>query len=204
MAAGEQVGQRRRHEPAGAGQDKQRDAAQDERHRQRDDDRGIAADRDEPADQRADARPERQHGQHAAENAERSLHRAGRDHRAEADHRANREVDAAGQHDDGFRGRDHRRGKPALHELVHRAERENAREQDRVEYGEHRQHEEQRAESLVAPPLDRPIEPRPPLMQSPPTSASPGARPMRRRDDGLLAGLAHGAASPPRGRCGTP
>ena len=160
MAAGEKLRQGGRHESAGPRQDEQRDAAQDEGQRKRHDDRRISADRHEGADDRADARAEREHRQDAAENAERPLHCGRRHHRAEADHRADGKIDAAGEHDDGLRRRDHRGRKPALHELGQRADREDARKQNREERREYGQDEEQRAEPVVAPPLDRPIEAR--------------------------------------------
>ena len=81
-------------------------------------------------------------------------------HRAEADHRTHGKIDSAGEHDDGFRRRDHRRREPALDELGHRPDGQNAGKQDCVDHREHGEDEEQRAEAFVAPPLDRPIEAR--------------------------------------------
>ena len=112
------------------------------------------------ADDRADARPEGKEREDAAENAKRPLHGGRRHHRAEADHRTDGQIDSAGEHDDGFRRRNHRRREPALDEFGHRSHGENAGKQNRIDRREHSKDQEQRAEAFIAAPLDRPIESR--------------------------------------------
>ena len=58
------------------------------------------------------------------------------------------------------RRRDHRGREPALDELGHRPDGQNAWEQESVDHREHNEDQEQRAEAFVAAPLDRPIESR--------------------------------------------
>ena len=118
-------------------------------------------------------------------------HRGRRHHRAEADHRADGQIDAAGKHHDGLRRRDHCGREPALDEFRRRADRENARKQDRIEDGEQREDKEQSAEAVVAAPLDAPIEPRALAAHQ---AASPGSGALRHAhgggDDRLLGRLA--------------